>query len=387
MIGLVAVDGSVRPLADELHAAWPDSSKVFKASRGNCFGPLEVLGFALNESERVVCFGPLPAFVRLLCELDRESRGRGVVWVDPQRRYVIPLSGSSTGAEELAREVAVALGVTPVLSDGPVPSGDPHPRPEHPCEDEPVLRIAGPDDTYEDDLVVHPRTLVVGVGVGSGTGTTELATLLADTLRSAGLSRSSVARLATVTGKASHPAVRHAVWSLGWVPVDEHPAQVLAAVPVPNPSAAVGTAVGTASVAEAAALASAPNGRLVVAKRKSATATVAVARAGVRGRLAALAHGTDLNSALTPRARWELQNASAVVGTPGAIEAVSPLLRPGTRRIATGECVEAAVTLAGHGHAVVLIAPDDDTESSVPPGPYDVLRIPGPPLPLQGDPA
>ncbi len=88
-----------------------------------------------------------------------------------------------------------------------------------------------------------------------------------------------VARLATVTGRAEHPAVRWVAHCLGGVPVDEHPRRDLAAVPVPNPSAAVGAAVGTASVAEAAALASAPGGRLVVAKRKSATVTVAVAAA------------------------------------------------------------------------------------------------------------
>ncbi|MFE7589158.1 cobalamin biosynthesis protein [Kitasatospora sp. NPDC057512] len=149
-------------------------------------------------------------------------------------------------------------------------------------------------------VAVVPRTLVVGVGASSGAERTEVLRLLTDTLREAGLDRAEVARLATVTGKADHPAVRWAADHLAGVPVDEHPPEALAGVPVPNPSAAVGTAVGTASVAEAAALASAPGGRLLVAKRKSARATVAIARAAVHGRHALLALGDDPRPAVPP---------------------------------------------------------------------------------------
>ncbi|MER7705553.1 cobalamin biosynthesis protein [Kitasatospora sp. NPDC097605] len=104
--------------------------------------------------------------------------------------------------------------------------------------------------------------------------------LIRRTLASAGLPAGAVGALATLAGKGGHPAVRAAAAALG-VPVAEYPAGVLAAVPVPNPSDAVGAAVGTAGVAEAAALAGAGGGHaeLVVPKRKSAAATVAVARA------------------------------------------------------------------------------------------------------------
>ncbi|MFF7458309.1 cobalamin biosynthesis protein [Kitasatospora sp. NPDC008115] len=108
----------------------------------------------------------------------------------------------------------------------------------------------------------------------------ELLELIRRALASAGLPSGAVGALATLTGKGGHPAVRSASAALG-VPVAEYPAAALAAVPVPNPSGAVGEAVGTVSVAEAAALAGAGGGRaeLVVPKRKSAAATVAVARA------------------------------------------------------------------------------------------------------------
>ncbi|MER6395731.1 cobalamin biosynthesis protein [Kitasatospora sp. NPDC001603] len=127
-----------------------------------------------------------------------------------------------------------------------------------------------------------PGALVVGVGLRAAAGPSDVTRLIHRALREAGLPSGSVARLATLTGKGDHPAVRHAAAALG-LPVDEQPAEALAAVAVPNPSAAVGAAVGTLSVAEAAALASAPGGELVVPKQKSATATVAVARAA-RGR-------------------------------------------------------------------------------------------------------
>lgn len=123
---------------------------------------------------------------------------------------------------------------------------------------------------------------MVGIGLREGTALPEVTRLIRQVLAEAGLTSSSVARLATLTGKGDHPAVRRAATLLG-VPVDEHPAEALAAVAVPNPSAAVVTAVGTTSVAEAAALASAPGGELVVPKQKTATVTVAVARAAVPG--------------------------------------------------------------------------------------------------------
>ncbi|MFJ9442680.1 cobalamin biosynthesis protein [Kitasatospora sp. NPDC101235] len=236
-------------------------------------------------------------------------------------------------------------------------------------------------------VTIVPRTLVVGIGASSGAERTEVLRLLTDTLQEAGLARSAVARLATVAGKADHPAVRWAADRLTGVPVDEHPAEVLADVPVPNPSSTVGTAVGTASVAEAAALASAPGGRLVVTKRRSARATVAIARAAVRGRLVLI----DLDAGPpAPRVRAELRRASAVVGAPAAVDAVAGALRPGTPRIAVTDGgprppldafggafdrIGAAVALASHGHTVALVTFGDDPGATVPPGPYELRRV------------
>ncbi|AEM86319.1 cobalamin biosynthesis protein [Streptomyces violaceusniger] len=126
--------------------------------------------------------------------------------------------------------------------------------------------------------------LVVGVGASRGVSVAEVIGLVETALAEAGLSPSGVAELATVEAKAGEAGLLTAAERLG-VPLCGYPAEVLASVEVPNPSAAPLTAVGTAGVAEAAALlAAGPGGELLVAKRKSTQhgrpgmATCAVAR-------------------------------------------------------------------------------------------------------------
>ncbi|MYW47420.1 cobalamin biosynthesis protein, partial [Streptomyces sp. SID161] len=94
-------------------------------------------------------------------------------------------------------------------------------------------------------------------------------------LREAGFPVGSVAELATVDARAEEPGIVAAAERLG-VPLVTYSAEELAAVVVPNPSAAPLAAVGTPSVAEAAALLG--GGDLLVPKRKSARATCAVVR-------------------------------------------------------------------------------------------------------------
>ncbi|MFF5568767.1 cobalamin biosynthesis protein [Streptomyces sp. NPDC012623] len=124
---------------------------------------------------------------------------------------------------------------------------------------------------------------MVGVGAGSRARVEEVLALIALTLREAGLSPGRVRELATVASAAERPAIIGAGARLG-VPVRSWPAELLARVAVPNPSAAPLAATGTASVAEAAALVG--GGTLLVAKRKSvvegrrSAATCAVASRG-----------------------------------------------------------------------------------------------------------
>ncbi|MFE3096229.1 cobalamin biosynthesis protein [Streptomyces sp. NPDC059248] len=216
--------------------------------------------------------------------------------------------------------------------------------------------------------VLRPPSLVVGVGAARGVSAEEVVGLVRDALRDAGLSPLSVARLATVDAKAGEPGLLGAAESLG-VPLVAYPAERLAGIAVPHPSEASLAAVGTPSVAEAAALAD--GGELLVPKRKSAPpgrpadATCAVVRRAPRGRLAVL--GTGPGAAmdpLTPHAVAELRRASVVVGPERYAARIRELLRPGTLFLAPGgtaddERCRTAVERAVAGHAVALIGNGD----------------------------
>ncbi|NYI04149.1 precorrin-3B C(17)-methyltransferase [Allostreptomyces psammosilenae] len=212
--------------------------------------------------------------------------------------------------------------------------------------------------------VLRPASLVLGLGASRGVAAEEVLHLVATTLREAGLSPDSVDRLATVDLKADEEGLLAAAEQLG-LPLDLHPVEALAAVTVPNPSEVVRGAVGTPSVSEAAALASAGDGaELAVPKRKSAMCTVAVARRRPRGRLALVGLGPGARDLLTPRARAELRRASHLVGLDQYVEQIRDLLRPGTRVLASGlgaeeERARTAVRLAERGHAVALIGSGD----------------------------
>jgi len=111
------------------------------------------------------------------------------------------------------------------------------------------------------------------VGVGASTGATVDEVLAAvDAVLPPG---AAPVALATLDARAAEPVLREAAARRGW-PLTGHPAAVLAAVPVPTPSARVAAAVGTPSVAEAAALLG--GGRLVVPRTVHGRVTVAVAR-------------------------------------------------------------------------------------------------------------
>lgn len=126
-------------------------------------------------------------------------------------------------------------------------------------------------------LVLRPRTLVLGIGASTGVTADELEGLVRSALADAGLAWSSLALAATLDRKLAEPglaafAARHGV------PLRGYSAAELAAMPVPHPSAAVRRHVETPSVCEAAALLAANGGPLLATKRKSARATIAVAR-------------------------------------------------------------------------------------------------------------
>lgn len=432
MIGLIAATAAGRNAAAELAAALGDECRRYDGPVGAS------LRLAWGECDRIVCFLATGAAVRLLAPLLGDKRADpGVVCVDEARRFAVALvGGHAGGANALAGQVADVLGAQPVVTtatdatglpgldtlglhasgevaavsramlDGepvrlvvrtpfPLPALPPNVRADAP-QGAPELWLTDRHLPASDGseppprVALHPRTLVVGVGASRGVGADEVLTLVQAALDDAGLAPESVAALATVDAKADESGLLAAAEALG-VPLRCFPAERLAAVPVPNPSAAPLAAVGTPSVAEAAALlgaaeavgadlpaascsdegAPAPTPELLVPKRKSvpldggpAMATTAVARAPQRGRLALVGLGPGARDLLTDRARAELRRAAVVVGLDQYVDQIRDLLRPGTRIEATGlgaeeERARSAVRLAEQGLAVALIGSGD----------------------------
>ncbi|MER6100819.1 precorrin-3B C(17)-methyltransferase [Streptomyces sp. NPDC001832] len=409
MIGLISATAAGTVARDRLAAAWPGRTVVYE-------GPVrEAVQRAFAECEQLVCFLATGAVVRLLAPLlSDKSSDPGVVCVDEAGRHAVALlGGHGGGANALAGAVGEVLGAAPVVTTATDAAGVPGldmlglavegdvagvsramldgarvelradavwPLPALPpnvslgAEGVAVLHVS--DRVVElgaQAVVLRPASLAVGVGASRGAPAGEVVGLIRDTLREAGLSPLSIAELVTVDAKADEPGIVAAASQLG-VPLRTYAADELARIKVPNPSGAPLAAVGTPSVAEAAALAA--GGELLVPKRKSrgwpplgperraAMATCAVVRRSPRGRLAVVGLGPGARDLLTPRAREELRRASVLVGLDQYVDQIRDLLRPGTTILESGLGAEeararTAVAEARKGHAVALIGSGD----------------------------
>jgi cobalt-precorrin 5A hydrolase len=107
----------------------------------------------------------------------------------------------------------------------------------------------------------------------------EIRELLCATLQAAGLAAASLERLASIDMKRDEPGLAALARELG-LPIQFFSRETIGGVEdrVPTPSAAVAKHIGVKSVCEAAAILAARGGTLVVPKRSSRNATVAVAR-------------------------------------------------------------------------------------------------------------
>jgi cobalt-precorrin 5A hydrolase/precorrin-3B C17-methyltransferase len=400
VIGLISATSAGAAARDRLAAAWPDRTRVYEGPVG------DAVRTAFAQCEQLVCFLATGAVVRLVAPLlgDKAS-DPGVVCVDEAGRFAVSLvGGHGGGANELAREVGELLGARPVVTTATdavdVPGldtlgfpveGDVAGVSRAVLDGEPValkadfawplppLRVTSQGsyairltdrlvEPAEHEVVLRPPSLVVGVGASKGAPAEEVLGLVEAALRDAGLSARSVAELATVDAKAGEPGIVEAAERLG-VPLVTYSAEELAEVDVPNPSDAPLAAVGTPSVAEAAALVR--GGELLVPKRKSdrtdgqpAMATCAVVRRPARGRLAVVGLGPGARDLLTPRAKAELRRASVLVGLDQYVDQIRDLLRPGTRVLESGlgaeeERARTAVEEARKGQAVALIGSGD----------------------------
>jgi cobalt-precorrin 5A hydrolase/precorrin-3B C17-methyltransferase len=424
VIGLVAATKNGRRHAAHLARAWPDA-RYYDGGK-----PREALCRAWAECDRVVVFLAAGAAVRIISPLLVDKRyDPGIVSVDDAARFAVALAGGHAGgANELAERVAKALNATPVVTTASEALGVPAldsfgkelgfrieegsdlagvgaalvsgdivrlvsdrrwpvgPLPENVTPAGPGEETRTPSVEISDRLaaapdpgrvVYRPPSLVLGVGCSRGAGAEEILALIAAALHDAGLSKRSVVALASIDVKRDEAGLLDAADSLG-VPVRFFSAAELSLIEVPNPSPVVAGAVGTPSVAEAAVLIS--GAELLVEKRKSENATVAVGRLPVRGRLALVSLGPGDDALLPPLAREALAGAELIVGLDQYVETVRHLLRPGTRVLALplGDEVlraEKALAEARAGGSVALVSGGD----------VGVYAMASPALELAGD--
>jgi len=126
--------------------------------------------------------------------------------------------------------------------------------------------------------LLRPRRLRLGLGCSTGATGAEAIDAVLEGLAAAGVAAEGVGQVATIDRRRNHPATVAVVDRLSTELVT-FPAERLREVEVPHGSSAVLHAVGTPSVAEAAAISAAGSGRLVLPKLVYGQVTVAIAEA------------------------------------------------------------------------------------------------------------
>lgn len=218
----------------------------------------------------------------------------------------------------------------------------------------------------------HPPVLWLGIGCERNSSLLLLQKAVNQAFSQANLAEAAVAGIASLDLKADEPALLALAAGRQW-PLRFFRAEALAPIQVPNPSAAVAKEVGTASVAEAAALAAAgPGAELLAAKAilrgapGEGAITVAIAKAAAawapqRGSLHLVGAGPGCIKQLTGAARSALAAAQVWVGYSLYLDLLEPLRRQDQARLEgqlTQErqrCQE-ALALACQGVAVALIS-------------------------------
>jgi len=384
-----------------------------------------------GEAGAVVAVGACGLVTRLIAPLlSDKKQDPAVVVIDPEGRFAIPLlGGHAAGGERLSQQIAALLGGEAVITGasaalGRLPldsfgnqwgwrrgSGDWNRLMARAAAAESIVvrqecglelwrqlpaaeaqRTTSASDAAPADFVVsvhrgegcrwHPPCLWLGMGCERSSSLELLERLVESVLTEHSLSPDAVAGLASIDRKGDEPALLALAERRGW-PLQLFTAEELAAVPVPTPSERVAREMGTASVAEAAALLAAQGAEdgtdarsLLVPKRiataepgERGAATVAVAQAASqwapqRGALHLVGSGPGALELLTGDARRALAAAAVWVGYSPYLDLLEPLRRPdqlrreGRLTEERQRCAE-ALDLASQGLVVALISSGD----------------------------
>jgi len=376
-----------------------------------------------REGETLLFIGAVGAVTRLIAPLlQGKEQDPAVLVLDPKGQWVIPLlGGHSSGAEQRARELAEMLQASAVLTGacateqrlaldafgeswgwrrggssaawrelmqrqasaerstvsqtcGAVDWQHQHPALERVTSASKAQLSIGADNLSP--CRWHPASLWLGVGCERDTSLELVQRAIRDVLDQAGLAEDALAGLASIDRKADEPALLALIQEKQWC-FRTYDATDLASVAVPTPSEVVRAEMGTASVAEAAALLAAGEGAALRQNKvirhagpgEQGAVTVAVAEARLpfapsRGELHLIGSGPGDPSLLSGDARQALARCTAWVGYGLYLDLLEPLRQVHQVRLdgqLTREwdrCAK-ALSLAQQGARVALISSGD----------------------------
>lgn len=132
-------------------------------------------------------------------------------------------------------------------------------------------------DRFDCCLILHPRTLVLGIGCNKGTSTDEITAFIKRTFEEKALSLQSISAIATVAEKASEPGlIRFAEENALKIQIIPHEA-INALEKIPNPSTYAEKYLQIRGVAEPCAMIAANTDTLLLEKQKSGNVTLSIA--------------------------------------------------------------------------------------------------------------
>ncbi|MGF1461108.1 MAG: precorrin-3B C(17)-methyltransferase [Leptolyngbyaceae cyanobacterium] len=296
---------------------------------------------------------------------------------------VIQEAGSSLWQQHLPAQHSFQFGWPEV------PAPDSGPPPQARVWISPILSRFAPDTEFP-KVQWFPRVLWIGLGCERNTDPALIATAIAQVLKARHLALAAVAGIGTIDIKADEPGILQICSDHDW-PLRCFSADQLKVVKVPHPASVVEQAVGTHSVAEAAAVLAAMSAlplqiesiepartaetSLCVTKQVirepgvKGAVTVAIAQANVEytgrlGHLSLVGIGPGSLAQITPAAKDAIAQADAVIGYGLYIDLVRPLLRPGQiveswSLTQEQQRAERAIALARWGLNVAVISSGD----------------------------
>ena len=326
--------------------------------------------FAAGQTVVGVCAAGI--LIRAVAPLLSDKKAEPpLIAVPDDGSHVVPLLGGHRGANRLARQIADILGVSAsVTTAGDVALGvslDEPPLgyrlatpenaknvmagllagngakiegetlfdlPHYPNGKHRIIVSEKPVSVSENDLIYHPQRYTLGLGCARGCDPAEMAALVDEALKSAGIAAGVIAAIGSLDLKADEPAMVELSRKFG-VPYRLFSAEELEAFTpeLQNPSDVVFEEVGCHGVSEGAALALGGE-ELIVPKMKSANATCAIAKAEHpitepkgrgRGRLSIIGIGPGQATWRTPEASRLIADAEELVGYGLYIDLLGPL--------------------------------------------------------------